>query len=205
MVSRHGLTEWVQGLSPLQAILLAVIGCFLVPGAIMIAIVAIVLASPDPIAPEVLETKLSFAYAPVMAPIWLGYPVTVSIHLQRALGECTRVKAPLVIVCLICAMAAYLSAVAAIFLAPTEAWDGEGIGSIGAFELVLWYFGFVCSLYIIWIAARGLVLAEERCNLSSVPMTVTFGLFFVLPLGVYSLQRRLHSLVPPGATDVPGA
>lgn len=198
MESLHRLSDWVSGSSPLQALFLALIGCFLVP---LVGNIALMIVFWDSIAPSELEAKLSFAYTPLTAPIWLGYPVTISIQLERELGERTRVEMPHVIVCSICAMTAFFVSVTAMLVAPTKAWDGNGIQSIGAFELVVWCFGFTCSLYVIWIAARGLVLAEERYNFQSVSKIKTFCLFFVLPLGVHSIQLRLHRLIAACESD----
>ena len=191
MAQGGGIVGWIARLHPLLA-LVAVIGGIVLGR--VVGIVAAWLIEPDVFAPV---SALSVVVGtPVAVVFVIGYPVAVAIHVLRTHGPVTRVRPMGIAAALLVMLPAFATAMV-FFASPGS--HGTGFAIAVTVAVFVWLAGL---FYILWTAARGLVQAERgRTTLDRV--IGTFFMFYLLPLGIYFLQRRVRRLatggIPPQA------
>ena len=191
MAQGGGIVGWIARLHPLLA-LVAVIGGIVLGR--VVGIVAAWLIEPDVFAPV---SALSVVVGtPVAVVFVIGYPVAVAIHVLRTHGPVTRVRPMGIAAALLVMLPAFATAMV-FFASPGS--NGTGFAIAVTVAVFVWLAGL---FYILWTAARGLVQAERgRTTLDRV--IGTFFMFYLLPLGIYFLQRRVRRLatggIPPQA------
>lgn len=120
---------------------------------------------------------------------YLGYIVLTTLRLASLFPGQVTVKRGRLLAVFAFALVFYLLAFEVMQLMDESGPIGRGL--LG----VLWMFGVAAPLYILWIAARSLVSAEEGRRLTWDRNVGTFFLFYFLALGIFFIQMRLRRLL----------
>lgn len=187
MTSDGGIVGWIARLHPALA-LVVIIGAFVL-GRIA-GIAAAFLIAPDTSAP--MSSLSIVAGTPIAVVIYIGYPVTIAIHVLRTHGSVTQVRPARLVAALLVMLPALVIAMA-FFAEPGR--PGAGTAIVVNIAILAWLGG---VFYIMWAAARGLVQAEDGRAVALNRLIGTFFMFYFLPFGIYFLQRRVRRLAASG-------
>lgn len=187
MASDGGIVGWIARLHP--ALALVAIICGMVAAQVA-GYNAAIRFEPDVYPPD------SIAYHAVVIALgivlFMGYPVTIAIHLLRTRGAVTAVRPSWLAGAAVLLLTAHVT----VMIFPDWPWrDGPGWMIASA---LTWLSALVGPLYIMWTAARGLVRAEAGQAVPLNRVMDTFVMFAALPLGIYFLQRRVRRLTTGG-------
>lgn len=190
------LISGIVHMRPLWALVL-VTGSFVMSYVVVGVVLYATVGTAEPFEPsdvELLQQRLELLINRLTLPfavLWLGWPVAISLYLNRTYGAVARVKPRAVILCYVGFLAAILVVLG--YFVPVE----QDAAFPAPLAVLLWIFAFFCPLYLMWSAARALVFVEEGREVGIDRRIGTFFLFYFLPLGIYFVQRRLQRMLNP--------